>query len=251
MQPARQQQMAGLAAEERDRVGGVDGGAHDGAGVAVDAARQVDRDDRRRRCVHHVDHGARQALDRTVETGAEQGIDHEVPAAERFRQGRLDRPLPAGGRKRRIALEPAALAHEEKPHLVAALGQDARRHKAVAAVVARTGHHHSRAARQQAGGYVGHGAAGILHQVDAGRAACHGQPVGFAHFSRGQQLDHGRRDYRAPRHRQVRAPGDKLCKLPNCEAPNIRQIDRNSTRTRLSHCEIIGIDGFAAWHGTC
>ena len=165
MQPARQQQMARLAAEEGHGVAGFHRHAHDGAGGAVDAARQVDGDDRRAARIDRLDHGARQALDRPVEPGPEQRIDHDRLAADRRRRGLLERPLPARGGLRRIALEPAALAHEEEPHLVAALGQNARRHEAVAAIIAGARHHDGRPARQQAGRRVGHGAAGILHQA--------------------------------------------------------------------------------------
>jgi hypothetical protein len=41
-------------------------------------ARQIDSDHRRGSRVHRFDHGARQPLDQTVETGAEQCIDDDV-----------------------------------------------------------------------------------------------------------------------------------------------------------------------------
>ena len=60
--------------------------------------------------------------------------------------GRLDRPRPAARRLRGIALEPAAIAQQQQPHRIAALGQDARADEAVAAVVARPGHDADRGA---------------------------------------------------------------------------------------------------------
>ena len=61
MQPSGQQHVTGLAAKERDALGGLHRRAHHGAARAVDAARQVDRDDRRAARVHRLDQRARHA----------------------------------------------------------------------------------------------------------------------------------------------------------------------------------------------
>ena len=37
---------------------------------------------------------------------------------------------------------------------------------------------------------LGHGAAGALHELDAGGTAGNRQPVGFGHFRCGQKLNH-------------------------------------------------------------
>ena len=101
----------------------------------------------------------------------------------------------------------AALADEADADRIAALGQMPRRDKAVAAVIAGPGHDHHAAALQHGADRIGHRAAGILHQLDAGGAAGDGQPVGFGHFGSGEQFDHRFRHYRPA------AKADKSIKL--------------------------------------
>src|SRR4030081_3836307 len=60
--PARQQQMPRLAPEERHGFGGTDRDAHDGAGVAIDAAREVNAEHRRAVLVDGLDHLVRLSL---------------------------------------------------------------------------------------------------------------------------------------------------------------------------------------------
>ncbi len=96
-------------------------------------------------------------------------------------------------------LSRVAVADKAHPHLIAAFGQMARGDKAVAAVVAGPRHNHHAPARPQRRGSVGDGAAGILHQLDAGHAAGDGEPVGFGHFGIGEEFDHGGRHYRPRR----------------------------------------------------
>ncbi len=55
MQASRQKKVPWLAAEEGDRVRRIDGASHFRAGGAVDAARQIDCNDRQPRAVHRVD----------------------------------------------------------------------------------------------------------------------------------------------------------------------------------------------------
>ena len=110
MQPARQQQMARLQAEEGDRLRRLDRRAHDRAGRAVDAARQVDGDDRHAGSRSPRRSSARaQPLDRPVEPGAEQRVDDEVaPRRAMSGDGLLDRPVQRRGGERRVALQPVA-----------------------------------------------------------------------------------------------------------------------------------------------
>ena len=76
--------MPRLAPEERDGLGGADRDAHDGAGVAIDAARQVNAQNRRAVGVDRLDHVVRFAFDGPVETGAEQRIDDQRRPADRL-----------------------------------------------------------------------------------------------------------------------------------------------------------------------
>src|SRR2546423_577168 len=71
MQPPRQQHVTRLAAEKGDALACLDGGAHHGAGRPIDAARQIDRNDRRSACIHRVNHSVRLALDHAVQPCAE------------------------------------------------------------------------------------------------------------------------------------------------------------------------------------
>ena len=226
MQPAGQQHVAGLAAEEGHRMAGVDRRAHHRAGRAVHPARQIDGDHRGAARVHRLDHGARQTLDLAVEPGAEQCVDDDVAVGERDRGRLLERSAPALGRQRSIALEPPFLADEADADGIAALGQKARGDKAVAAVVAGPGHNHHATALQHGADRVGDRPAGIFHQLDAGSAAGDGQPVGFCHFGRGEEFDHRIRHYRPagrPTNRSdclprsiARPAGKSFCRVLNC-----------------------------------
>ena len=140
MQPARQQHVSRLAAEERDALARLHRDAHHGAARTVDAARQIDRDDRRAARVHRVDQCARLAFDRAIEPGAEQRIDDDARAFHRFGHGRLDRSLPELGGLRGVALQGRHVAQQQQAHRIAALREHACRHEAVAAIVARPSH---------------------------------------------------------------------------------------------------------------
>ena len=78
-------------------------------------------------------------------------------------------PLQRLGGERGVALQPRLVADKADADRKAALGQMARRDKAIAAIVAGPRHNHHALAVAQSGGRVGDGAAGILHQLDAGQ----------------------------------------------------------------------------------
>jgi hypothetical protein len=204
MQPAGEQRVAGLAAEERHGLRRVHSHAHHRPARAVDPARQVNGVDRRRR-VHGLDHGARSAFDRPVEPRPEQGIDGHVGSRERRgRSGRAS-SAPALRRQRRVALEPIALSEQKHAHAVAALRQEARGDEAVTPVVAGPCDHHDlRAGRVTRGDALGHRAAGTFHQFDARDPARDCKPVGLRHFGCAEKLDHCR--VRLTRCRSVRDP---------------------------------------------
>ncbi len=191
VKPARQQQVPGLAAEERDALACFDGRAHNRAARAADAARQIDRDDRRGACVDRFDQRARFALDRAIEAGAEKRVDDHPGTRERLRLCRLDRPLPKLRGRRGIALQRADLSEQQHCHRIAALGEHARGHKSIAAVVAGTGDDHHARAERMARDRVGDRAPRLVHQRHAGDPARNGEPVAFGHFVRGEELDHG------------------------------------------------------------
>jgi len=190
MQPARQQHMARLAAEERHRLRRLHRDAHHRAGRAVDAARQVDGDHRNAAPIHRLDHDPRQPLDRTIEPGAKQRVDDDVAILQRVRRRRRHRPAPALEGGARIALEPLGVADEHDPHIAAALGQQARRDETVAAIVARPGDDHDAVTARQGRRRIGDRAAGVFHQGQPRRAAGNRQPVGLGHLKRCQEFVH-------------------------------------------------------------
>ena len=183
MHAARQQQMRRLAPEECHRLGGVDGDAHDRCGGAVDAARQVDAENRRAVGVDRLDHLDGFALDWPVETGAEQRIDDQRRLADRLRIERQHRIFPALRRRGRITLQTIPLAQQNDRHLAAARGELGRRHEAVAAIVAAAGDHQDRPLLHQIHRGLGHSLAGAEHQREAGGPRGNGQPIGTLHLS--------------------------------------------------------------------
>ena len=151
---------------------------------AVDAARQIDAENRRAVGIDRLDHLERIALDRAVETGAEQRIDDQRRPADRLRIERQHRIFPSPRRRRRIALQAVALAQQDHRDLAAARRQFGRRHETVAAIVAAAGDHQDRPLLHQVHRGFGNGLTGAQHQREAGRAGGDGQPVGALHLSR-------------------------------------------------------------------
>ncbi len=179
--------MAGLAPEEGDGQHRLRRDpAHLAAG-AVDAARDIDRNDRHLGRIEAGDHLARHALDRPRQPGAEQRVDDEAGALDRRRHQYLDRPGPARRRGGGIALQRLARPEQRDPHRPAALGQHPRRDKPVAAIVAGPAQHQQGALWPAPRDGIGHRAPGILHQHDAGDPAGDRQPVGLPHLLWRQQ----------------------------------------------------------------
>ena len=198
MQPARQQQMADLAAEERHRVRGFDRNAHDRASGAIDAARQIDRDHRDAAGVHRLDHGARQRPRRRAAR----------PAPNKASMMRSQSSSAAGvasstGPCQRSA---ARAASPLQPRFVADQ-TDAHRKPASARMRAATNPSppllpgpattdHPLALAHR-GNPVGDRAPGIFHQLKAGNATSDRQPVGLGHLGGGEEFDHCGRHYRS------------------------------------------------------
>ncbi len=141
--------------------------------------------------VHRLDHRARRPLDRSVEPGAEQGIDYDIRTIQAARVGGCNHAVPLFCGERRVAPEPAYVPDEEDLHAIASLGEKPRCDKTIAPVIARAGHDDDDDAGGMAGSHcVGNGAAGPLHQVDARRTAGNCQTVGLRHLVIAQKLDH-------------------------------------------------------------
>jgi len=188
MLPSRQQKMRGLAAEERHRLHGVNRNPHDGAGRAVDPARQVDGENGGAVGVDSLDHLERLALDGAIETGAEQRIDDQRRLADRLRIERQHRKFPAARRQRGIAPQAVPFAEQDHRDLAAAGGQFGRRDKTVTAIVAAAGDHHDGPLPDELHGGFGHGLARAHHQRETGRAGGDRQPVRTLHFGGGQHF---------------------------------------------------------------
>ena len=207
MEPARQQKMSGFFAEKRDRVRSLYRNAEFGARGAVDAARQVHRIDRRFPRVDGFDQSARRAFHRTIEARSEQRVDDDLGAGQCSRRRGSDRPGPLLRGARRIAFEPADIAQQHDLDARAALGQEPRGNKTIAAVIARPGDNDDPAAGRMARGHgLGHGATGALHQLAAGDPAGDRQPVGVGHLRAGQKLKHAALRIAKAAHCEYRPP---------------------------------------------
>ena len=140
-----------------------------------------------RRSLDCLDDRARHAFDRPRKTRTKDAVDDEPGAVERRRRQWLDLTLPAHRSLRRVAPQRSDGPEQREAHRPAALGQHARRDKAVAAVVSRAAEHRDRLRRPPPRNRIGHLAAGSLHQLDAGDAARDRQPIRLAHLRRGEQ----------------------------------------------------------------
>ena len=163
---------------ERHGRGGVHRYARHRAVARVDAARHVDGDDRRAVVVQHLDGACDLVARRAREAGAEQGVDEDRGARERVAVGAkaLPRaPFEANGRSALQAREAdggvaavgGRVADAHDGDVAASAAQDARRHEAVTAVVARAAEHDDPAVGCLALHRTGDLGSGPLHQVDA------------------------------------------------------------------------------------
>ncbi len=189
MQPSRQQQMRGLAAEERDGLYRAYGRSHHGPRGAIDAAWQIDSQHRRTVGVDRLDHVERLALDRAVEARPEQRVDDERRPADGLRVERQHRIFPAPRRRGGIALQAVALAQENDGDVAAARGEFGRRHEAVAPVIAGTGDHQDRPVLDKVHRRCRDRLSGAQHQREARRSGRDREPVGTLHLS-GRQNFH-------------------------------------------------------------
>ncbi len=189
----RQQDMRRFFAEERDRQVSADDAAcslalaHHARGIAMQAARHVDGDDRRVRFVDGPGERGVRTFQRTRKPRAEQRIDDErlrgcrLEVADGFR-----RTVPAPRHLARVALQSLSVQGREHGDGPAALLQQPGDDIAVAAIVAGAAQHRRRALRRAAADRIGDRTSGVLHQRQRRHARGDGQPVGLAHLGDGE-----------------------------------------------------------------
>jgi len=175
--------MRRLAAEERDGLGGAHRDAHDGPGGAVDAARQVDAENRRAVGVDRLDHLERIAFHRPIEPGTEQRIDDQRRPADRLGIARQHRIFPSARRGGRVTLQAIAFTQQDDRDVATARRQFSRRHEAIAAIVAAAGDHQDRPFLHQVDRRLRNGLTRAQHQRKAGRTRGNAQPIGTLHLS--------------------------------------------------------------------
>ena len=103
-------------------------------------------------------------------------------AVERAKSKRLNLACPARRRRGSIAFQRGAFAEQRQPDPPAALRQNPRRDKTVAAVIARAAQDGNRTRRPASADRVGNRTPGILHQHGPGHTACDRQSVSLAHL---------------------------------------------------------------------
>ena len=169
----------------------VDRGPHDRAGRAVDAARQIDRDDGpARRRVHRLDRAAR-APSTARSRPAPNSASTITPAPSRAPASRLDLALPASRRLRGIAAQRRDARRAASAHRIAALAKHPRRDKAIAAIVAGT-RNDDDAAVPSGWRATASATARPAFSISAMPAVPprNREPIALAHFVRRQQLVH-------------------------------------------------------------
>ena len=185
LNPARQQQMRRFAPEERDRLGRLDRNAHHRTAGAVDAARQVNAENRGAIGVHRFDHLLRLPLHISIEASAKQRIDDQGRPADRLRIERQNGVFPAPRCRGRVARQDVAFAYQDDGNLPAARRQFGRSHKTVPAIIAAAGDHDDRPVLDEVHCDLGNGLACAHHQREARRTGCDGEAVGMLHLSGG------------------------------------------------------------------
>jgi hypothetical protein len=163
MRASREQHMRRLLGVEGRSPRSADRGSHHSAGIGVDPAWDVDGE--RGRCigVRSLDDRPRRTFQRAFQPGSEQGVDDEASALEYRRRQRLDRPAIEPGHQLRVARQRGLPAKESEADGPACVGEMARGHEAVAAIVAGPAYHGDRPALPEPFGDRGDAFAGALH----------------------------------------------------------------------------------------
>ena len=153
MKPARQKDMSHLLAKKSDALRGVDRHPHHRSSRAVNSARQVHGQYRRRLSVHGLDHGPRLSFHRPIKPGAEQSVHNNTCVRKAVPMRLRDWAFPFRRSARRIAFQARNLSREHQAHVEPALRQQPGRNKTIAAVVARSRQYHDLGSDRMARGY--------------------------------------------------------------------------------------------------
>src|SRR5271167_104397 len=177
--------MRWLAPKERDGFGRTHRYAHDGAGGAVDAAWQVDGEDRRAIGIDRLDHVEGLAAYRPIQARTKQRVDDQRRLADRVRIKRQHRVLPSPRRGSRVVLETVALAQENDRDLAAARGELCGGYKTIPAIIPWASDHKDRTVVHQIHGGLGDRLARAQHQRKARSPGGDGEPIGTLHLGGG------------------------------------------------------------------
>ena len=209
----RQKEMSGFPAKEGHALGGPHRRPHDRPGGAVDPAGEIDRNDGTSGGVHRLHRGERVPGHRTIEPGAEQGIDDDGRTGEIKRGCGTTRaiasmPRPCSPRACRVRL------HRAEPDAEAgcrqmACGRRTRRHRYCRGRRSRP----PAVRRVPPGDESGDCNAGVFHEFGAGNAGGDGSAVGLCHLCIGEEFDHRGRLPCRRRRRQPRASFDSKWRL--------------------------------------
>ncbi len=192
---AREEEVAGLAPEERHRLVGFDGLAEDRAGRAGDARREIDRDDARAcvaRGIHPPQELGRLPRDRPGKPCAEEGIDDRRRAVERHRGGIEDRAEKFAARRRSVAAQRLFGAEQRGRDRKPPFGKEPCRNEAVAAIVAGSAQDDDGPLRlplaRPAHNHARHRLPGPLHEAQPAHPGLDRMAIGLRHLGRAQQL---------------------------------------------------------------
>ena len=111
-------------------------GAQAFAGIALEAARHVDRNDRQSPAGFGSQSFRSRSLERTAEAGSKNGIDHQLGPVEHRRRQQFDGAAPVLRMVPGFTCKMIALAEQGDADRPARFGKPSSRHEAVAAVVA-------------------------------------------------------------------------------------------------------------------
>ena len=168
-------------------------GAEIGAAVAMDAGRHVDRDHGQTARGGGRERRRRGAVELPAEAGTENRVDHQRRPFQHVRLEILDRTVPSGRMRRRIARKAGHGTQQAQAYRPAARSQVPGHDEAVAAIVARSAQHGDRLRRETGGDSRRHRRARALHQRDARHAAGNRQSVDLTHL--GCRQKRGRQDH--------------------------------------------------------
>ncbi len=175
---AGHENMTGLLAEKGDRDVGFDRNIADHAtGIAMEPSRHIDREHRDIERIELDRDGFRFFFELTGKARTEHRIDHKFGIPEYTRFDRFKTSIPELGHRGDIALEVGAAAEHGHTHIPARLLQITRGNQAIATIVAWPAEHQCLSRAPAPDSFIGHGAAGILHQCEKRHAVIGGVAI--------------------------------------------------------------------------